>query len=132
MGTGAGRKITCLHRGGLDARLHEGRDVEPGLHVGDLLPAEPRPRVRRDKEGAAVGVGLVRGLERIEPPGLVSDLDLVHADQGRSTGSPATSSMRARLWRVCEATCPRLSPVTSASAPDWRASASAIRTMRRR
>ena len=42
---------------------------------------------------------------------------------GRRMGSSAAASMHARLCRVCEATCPRLSPVTSARAPHRRASA---------
>ena len=36
---------------------------------------------------------------------------------GRSTGSVATSSTQAMFSSVCEATCPRLSPVTSALRP---------------
>ena len=51
---------------------------------------------------------------------------------GRSTGSAAASPITARLASVCEATCPRLSPVTSASAPARRASASAMRSIMRR
>ena len=45
---------------------------------------------------------------------------------------PATSSILAMFWRVWEATCPTLSPVANARAPLRRASASAMRTMRRR
>src|SRR6266849_6519477 len=41
------------------------------------------------------------------------------------------SSIRAMFERVCDATCPRLSPVVNAAAPCFRASASAIRTMSR-
>ncbi len=52
--------------------------------------------------------------------------------RGRRIGTPATSSMRVMLASVCEATCPRLSPVTSAGAPACRARRSAMRTMSRR
>ena len=51
---------------------------------------------------------------------------------GRRTGSVAAASMTARLPSVCDATCPRLSPVTSASARAPRASASAMRSIMRR
>ena len=51
---------------------------------------------------------------------------------GRSTGSVAAASITARFGSVCDATCPRLSPVTSASAPVARAIASAMRNIIRR
>ncbi len=51
---------------------------------------------------------------------------------GRSTGPPAAASITDMLSRVCEATWPRLSPVTRAFAFLRAASASAMRTMKRR
>src|SRR5215813_7429104 len=51
---------------------------------------------------------------------------------GRRIGRPAAPSMHARLESVCEATWPRLSPVTRAAAPAARARRSAMRIMSRR
>jgi hypothetical protein len=48
---------------------------------------------------------------------------------GLRIGMPAASSIRAMFERVCDATWPRLSPVVSAAAPCFLASASAMRTM---
>ena len=45
---------------------------------------------------------------------------------------PTTSVTRLRFSSVCDATWPRLSPVTSASAPVRRARASAILAISRR
>ena len=51
---------------------------------------------------------------------------------GRRTGSPHTWSETASASMVWLATCPRLSPVTSALAPARRATAWASRIMNRR
>src|SRR5207245_500934 len=51
---------------------------------------------------------------------------------GLRMGIVAASSIRAMFESVCEATWPRLSPVVRASAPCFRASASAMRTTSRR
>jgi len=48
---------------------------------------------------------------------------------GRSTGRVATASMTPTLSSVCDATWPRLSPVTSALAPSNSAIRSATLTM---
>ena len=51
---------------------------------------------------------------------------------GRMTGNAAAFSITAMFSSVCEATCPRLSPVTSTVACERSASALAIRSMKRR
>ena len=51
---------------------------------------------------------------------------------GRRIGIPTTSVVRAMFSSVCDATWPRLSPVTRARAPVFRAIASVIRAMKRR
>ena len=52
--------------------------------------------------------------------------------RGRRTGSFVTSSVTPSALMVWLATCPRDSPVTSAEAWDFRATASASRIMKRR
>ena len=52
--------------------------------------------------------------------------------RGRSTGSFVTSSVTPSALMVWLATCPSDSPVTRAEAWDFRATASAIRIMKRR
>jgi hypothetical protein len=39
-----------------------------------------------DEQGAAVGVGLDRDVERAEPARFLGDLELVHADEGSQDG----------------------------------------------
>src|SRR5215216_923545 len=57
---------------------------------------------------------------------------LSRSTSGRSSGSSAASSTTAKFGRVWEATWPRESPVTSASAPSRRPSAEATFTINRR
>ena len=51
---------------------------------------------------------------------------------GRNTGMPTTASVQVMASMVWLATCPRLSPVISARAPNLRARRSAMRIMKRR
>src|SRR5882762_8108791 len=103
MGPRSPREVEGLEGGALHSRPHEGTRVEPPFHRLDLLAPEAGGRMGGGEERAAVGIRLDGGLERIEPLRGFRDLDLVHADQGRSTGMVAASSIRARLWSVCEA-----------------------------
>ncbi len=76
----------------------------------------------RNEERAAVLVRLDRDVEGPKPPPLRRS---PRACPCRSAGETAAGwpprSTTARLVSVCEATCPRLSPVTSASASSRRA-----------
>ena len=93
----------------------------------------PRERVRGGEEGAAVGVGLDRDLERAEPLGLLGDLELVHADQ-RAQDRHARGLVDARDVRPASARPP------APGSRRWpgparrvrRAISSAMRTIRRR
>ena len=116
-----------------EGRGHQAVHVERGLGRRHLVCLRRGGRAPRHEELAAVLVGQGADLEGADAPGLRRDLLLVHAHQ-RPQHGPARrpASMTAMLSSVCEATWPRLSPVTSALAPCAAASASAMRTMKRR
>jgi hypothetical protein len=86
----------------------------------------------RHEQRTAVLVGDERRLERPGRLRVLHDLELVHADERAQHRESAARSMVLRFTKVCDATWPRLSPVTSAAAPSSRARRVAMRIIMRR
>ena len=117
-------------------RVHDfiGPLVERQIGFRVIYIAQLRVRLgrARHKQRAAVGRILTRNLEL--PSFLASSIisSLSQPISGRKICIFTESLVAARLSSVCDATWPRLSPVTSAFAPSRRAMRSAMRIIKRR